>query len=813
MEIEKIGQNSYIDISVEAMGIKSGGDATIDAQTKTSGIVDNLNSVDDDAVLDTNVAQNTTKVTLQAEKAPATTNKSINTSYETTLNKRNAIVMQINKANNKIEILENNLEKARENSDKKTISTLEQQLLAQKSFVALREAEVVILDNSTKQLEECSITAQKYSNNSTIQGMLSDKVKLVNQLHELATKKSTAMQAEDKKQQYAIYKKLKEINVKLAKATAKADGRTISNTEISLVEQKSDKDYQSSRIKEKQAYLNHKLSDIQQQKATAIQNKDSEALYVLKQQENAIKNMFNIFQNDLTNLQEKQSSVNESLELVQKYPNNSQIEKLVKNKAELEFELVLLSQQKSTAMQAEDKEAQYILEQQENSLWEKLKEITINLTKEQAKAEGKTLSDTEIDLISQNADSDFKNNRIQEKMSYLDYKLANISQQKVTAMQAGDKEQAYILEQQENAIKNMINIFQEDLTNLQEKQSSVNESLELVRQYPNNSQIEKLIKNKAELEFELVTLSQQKSNAMQVEDKYQQYLIEQEENKIIEKITNIDIQIEKAKAKADGRTFSATEETMIKNVAELKFRLNRVIEKRSYLDNKLINIAQQKSTAIQAEDKHAQYILEQQENAIKALDTIFEMEQTTIEKSLADFEGILSAIQQYPNNKEIQNIAKKMWTLAEQSIEIAQQKSTAMQTEDQELIKTLAVKEKNMYEQEKELQVQLNQQIAKEQGKTLSQKQLANMRKGIDKENDKYKAMEIKQYLMYKLIGIASLKADAMQAKDKQARYNLEQQEHKINNILKFSDEELLERYGINFLNKINTELNKFIKN
>ena len=85
--------------------------------------------------------------------------------------------------------------------------------------------------------------------------------------------KSTAMQSGDKKAQYLleqqendIDKQIKEINVKLAKESAEAEGRTLSNTEMSLIEKKSDNDFQIARVKEKQYYLNYTLLGIQQQK-------------------------------------------------------------------------------------------------------------------------------------------------------------------------------------------------------------------------------------------------------------------------------------------------------------------------------------------------------------------------------------------------------------------------------------------------------------------------------------------------------------------------------------------------------------------
>ena len=71
--------------------------------------------------------------------------------------------------------------------------------------------------------------------------------------------------------------------------------------------------------------------------------------------------------------------------------------------------------------------------------------------------------------------------------------------------------------------------------------------------------------------------------------------------------------------------------TLTSYKADIEFRLQRIMEKRQYLSYKTIGIASQKSTAMQNEDEYAQYILEQQENAINALDKIFEMDQTNLE--------------------------------------------------------------------------------------------------------------------------------------------------------------------------------------
>ena len=85
--------------------------------------------------------------------------------------------------------------------------------------------------------------------------------------------------------------------------------------------------------------------------------------------------------------------------------------------------------------------------------------------------------------------------------------------------------------------------------------------------------------------------------------------------------------------------------TLTSYKADIEFRLQRIMEKRQYLSYKTIGIAQQKSTAMQNEDEYAQYVLEQQENAINAMDKIFEMDQTNIETQQKAAQTELESIQ------------------------------------------------------------------------------------------------------------------------------------------------------------------------
>ena len=85
--------------------------------------------------------------------------------------------------------------------------------------------------------------------------------------------------------------------------------------------------------------------------------------------------------------------------------------------------------------------------------------------------------------------------------------------------------------------------------------------------------------------------------------------------------------------------------TLTSYKADIEFRLQRILEKRQYLSYKTIGIAQLKSQAMQNEDEYAQYVLEQQENAINAMDKIFEMDQTNIETQQKAAQTELESIQ------------------------------------------------------------------------------------------------------------------------------------------------------------------------
>ena len=90
--------------------------------------------------------------------------------------------------------------------------------------------------------------------------------------------------------------------------------------------------------------------------------------------------------------------------------------------------------------------------------------------------------------------------------------------------------------------------------------------------------------------------------------------------------------------------------TLTSYKADIEFKLQRIMEKRQYLSYKTIQIASAKSTAMQNEDEYQQYILEQQENAINALDKIFEMDQTNIETQQQAASTELESIQKLLSN-------------------------------------------------------------------------------------------------------------------------------------------------------------------
>ena len=71
--------------------------------------------------------------------------------------------------------------------------------------------------------------------------------------------------------------------------------------------------------------------------------------------------------------------------------------------------------------------------------------------------------------------------------------------------------------------------------------------------------------------------------------------------------------------------------TLTSYKADIEFRLQRIMEKRQYLSYQTIGIASVKSQAMQNKDDYTQYMCEQKENAINALDKILEMDQTNIE--------------------------------------------------------------------------------------------------------------------------------------------------------------------------------------
>jgi len=823
MEIEKVTSVNSQKIDTETLGIKSGGGATKNVKTSSLSVSD-LSSADDEPVLDINndvPTQNSSvssanTVSLMAcvgivDGSPrGSATDFVIGKYNNIVEKVNNLISQTVEIKNQIESVEQKLEVANNKSDTNGIFLYQQQLFSLKSLLELREIEINKYKDWASQIEDCLDLSNKYVDNTDVQELLVKKIKLIDQLSELALKKSSAMQSEDEKAQYLleqqendIGKQIKEINVKLAKESAEAEGRTLSNTEISLIEKKSDSDFQIARIKEKQYYLNYKLAEIQQQKIVAEQNNDSSALYALEQQENSIKALGKIFDKDAANTAEMLKSTNESLELLQKYPNNPKIENLVKTKNYLDFQLLSYASQKSTAMQSEDKKAQYILEQQENSIYDKLREVIVDLEKATAEADGRILSNTEISLIEQKSYNDFQIARVKDKQYYLNYKLAEIQQQKIVAEQNNDSNALYALEQQENAIMALGKIFDKDAAYIAEMLKSTNESLELLQKYPNNPEIENAVKQKLKIAKELFSLAEEKSTAMQTEDEYGQYLIEQEENKRCEKLKDIRVDIEKAMAKADGRTFSSTEKTLIESVEHLKFQVDRICEKRNYLSSKLSGLSQHKSMAMQAEDEEALYILEQQENSVNSLDKIFEQDQTAIEESLQEMEELLATVQKYSDNAKIQNIAKTKISLLEQSSELAQKKSMAMQAEDATTMKNLQQEEDNIQQKSKDLEVQLKQQIAREEGKTLSSKEISNLKKELDNEYDKQNALTIRQYMSYKLIGIAQQKTTAMHVNDTKAQRTLEKQEDTIIKILSLSDKELLAKYYPNYMNQL----------
>jgi len=90
--------------------------------------------------------------------------------------------------------------------------------------------------------------------------------------------------------------------------------------------------------------------------------------------------------------------------------------------------------------------------------------------------------------------------------------------------------------------------------------------------------------------------------------------------------------------------------TLTSYKADIEFRLQRTMEKRQYLSYKSIGIASQKAEALQNENKYQQYILEQQENAINAMDKILEMEEKNIQTQQEAASTELESIQKLLSN-------------------------------------------------------------------------------------------------------------------------------------------------------------------
>ena len=90
--------------------------------------------------------------------------------------------------------------------------------------------------------------------------------------------------------------------------------------------------------------------------------------------------------------------------------------------------------------------------------------------------------------------------------------------------------------------------------------------------------------------------------------------------------------------------------TLTSYKADVEFKLQRIMEKRQYLSYKTVGIANAKAEAMQTENKYQQYVLEQQENAINALDKIFEIDQTNIETQQEEASTELESIQKLLSN-------------------------------------------------------------------------------------------------------------------------------------------------------------------
>ena len=300
------------------------------------------------------------------------------------------------------------------------------------------------------------------------------------------------------------------------------------------------------------------------------------------------------------------------------------------------------------------------------------------------------------------------------------------------------------------------------------------------------AQISEINKEISSLETQLSTLANEKYTQMQINDEYGQYTTEQKENTINEQLK--ELKIKRYNLERGGKV-SAEELSILAYSLDCEFRLSRITEKRNYITYKSNEIAQQKELAIKNEDEYQQYILEQQENAINALDKILEMDEdnircafnaTNTKINILNSEPIKSTDNNNADKKSLLETLKKQQELSYKTIQLASEKSIAMQNEDDQQMTALAKQEDEINEQDKELEITKQKLVAKLNGTELTDSEINSISKKYDCEVMLAKIQAKRQYINYKLIQIASANTTAMQNEDEYAQYNLEQYSDKL---------------------------------
>lgn len=330
-------------------------------------------------------------------------------------------------------------------------------------------------------------------------------------------------------------------------------------------------------------------------------------------------------------------------------------------------------------------------------------------------------------------------------------------------------------------------------TSLEKAGSSTNQENNTKSSASNNTtdsaEIAEIDKEIASLESELSSLANTKYTQMKNEDENGQYLTEQKENEINSQLK--ELKLKKYNLERNNNV-SAEELSLYSYSLDMDFRLNRIDEKRSYLNEKNNELATSYLTAIKNEDAYQQYVIEQQQNAIAALDKIFEIDETNIKEQLDKLKNELEILNTEPikstdnNNadkKSLLETIQQQIELSYKTIQLSSDKSLAIQNEDNNKLNEVEQQENSLNAQDKEHEISKQKLIAKLNGKELSDEEITSVSKKHDCEVKYKKILAIRQHIDYKLIKIASAKTTAMQNEDEYQLYILEQYENKLNRI------------------------------